>query len=39
MTCADISKAKKLLGYNPTTPLGVGLPRFVDWFLNRRTPD
>lgn len=35
MTCADISKARKLLGYNPTTPLSVGLPKFVDWF--RRT--
>ena len=33
MTCADISKARKLLGYNPTTPLKVGLPKFVDWFL------
>ena len=35
MTCADISKAKKLLGYNPTTPLSVGLPKFVDWFLKK----
>jgi UDP-glucuronate 4-epimerase len=35
MTCADISKAKKLLGYNPTTPLSVGLPKFVEWFLGR----
>ena len=33
VTCADISKARKLLGYNPTTPLSVGLPKFVDWFL------
>ena len=33
MTCADISKAKRLLGYNPTTPLAVGLPKFVDWYL------
>src|SRR5437868_10427622 len=33
LTCADISKARKLLGYNPTTPLSVGLPKFVDWFL------
>src|ERR1700716_160793 len=33
MTCADISKARKLLGYNPTTPLSVGLPKFVDWFV------
>ena len=33
VTCADISKARKLLGYNPITPLNVGLPKFVDWFL------
>ena len=33
VTCADISKARKLLGYKPTTPLAVGLPKFVDWFL------
>ena len=32
LTCADISKARKLLGYNPTTPLSVGLPKFVEWF-------
>lgn len=32
-TYADISKAKKLLGYNPTTKLSEGLPKFVDWFL------
>jgi UDP-glucuronate 4-epimerase len=32
LTCADISKAKKLLGYNPTTRLSEGLPRFVEWF-------
>jgi UDP-glucuronate 4-epimerase len=36
VTCADISKAKELLGYNPTTPLSVGLPKFVDWFLKTR---
>ena len=33
LTCADISKARKLLGYNPTTRLSDGLPRFIDWFL------
>ena len=33
VTCADISKARKLLGYNPTTPFRAGLPKFVDWFL------
>ena len=37
VTCADISKARKLLGYNPTTPLSVGLPKFVDWFLSARS--
>ena len=35
LTCADISKARKLLAYKPTTPLKEGLPRFVDWFLRR----
>ena len=33
LTCADISKARKLLGYNPTTKFREGLPKFVDWFL------
>lgn len=33
LTCADISKAKTLLGYDPTTPLSVGLPKFVEWYL------
>jgi UDP-glucuronate 4-epimerase len=36
ITCADISKAKRLLGYQPTTPLRAGLPKFVDWFLETR---
>jgi UDP-glucuronate 4-epimerase len=36
LTCADISRAKKLLGYNPTTRLSDGLPGFVDWFLGRK---
>jgi UDP-glucuronate 4-epimerase len=36
VTCADISKARKLLNYNPTTPLSAGLPKFVDWFLKTR---
>lgn len=36
LTCADISKARKLLGYNPVTPLSAGLPKFVEWFLRTR---
>ena len=35
LTCADISKARKLLGYKPNTRLSAGLPRFVEWFLQR----
>ncbi len=33
LTCADISKAKRLLGYNPQTKFEDGLPKFIDWFL------
>jgi UDP-glucuronate 4-epimerase len=36
LTCADISKAEKLLSYNPKTPLAVGLPKFVEWFRRER---
>ena len=36
ITCADISKARKLLEYNPKTPLRLGLPKFVEWFLETR---
>ena len=33
LTYADISKARKFLGYHPITKLNEGLPKFVDWFL------
>ena len=33
LTYADISKARQFLGYNPTTRLSDGLPRFIEWFL------
>ena len=36
LTYADISKARKLLGYNPTTKLSEGLPKFVEWFLRSK---
>jgi UDP-glucuronate 4-epimerase len=36
LTCADISKARKLLSYNPTTRFSDGLPRFIDWFLRMK---
>lgn len=31
-TFADISKARRLLGYNPQTQIEDGLHRFVEWF-------
>ena len=31
-TFADITKARKLLGYNPSTQIEDGLRKFVDWF-------
>lgn len=37
-TLADISKAKKRLGYQPKTTI-KGLKNFVDWFLNDRKAD
>ena len=36
-TYADISKARKLLGYDPTTQLSEGLPKFVEWFRQSQT--
>jgi UDP-glucuronate 4-epimerase len=32
VTCADISKARLRLGYDPRTPVREGLERFVDWY-------
>jgi UDP-glucose 4-epimerase len=28
---ADISKARRLLGYEPQVPLSLGIPRYVEW--------
>lgn len=36
LTSADISKARQLLGYNPTTKIHEGIPKFVEWYLSRR---
>lgn len=35
-TCADLTAIEQHVGYRPTTPLSVGIPRFVDWFINGR---
>lgn len=31
-TAADIETSRRLLGFDPKTPIEVGLPRFVDWY-------
>jgi UDP-glucuronate 4-epimerase len=31
-TYADISAIERAVGYRPTTPIDVGIPRFVAWF-------
>ncbi len=33
-TFADISKARRGLGYRPSTPIAEGIPRFVEWYLS-----
>jgi len=36
-TCADLSAIEQHVGYRPVTPLALGIPRFVDWFVNYRS--
>ena len=36
VTYADITKSKKLLGYNPHTKIAEGIPRFVEWYLKSK---
>jgi UDP-glucose 4-epimerase len=35
-THADISKAKELIGYEPTTTIREGVGRFTDWYRENR---
>lgn len=38
-TCANIEKARRLLGYNPQTPIETGIEKFIGWFrAERREP-
>ncbi|KAJ0406801.1 hypothetical protein ATCC90586_000854 [Pythium insidiosum] len=37
-TCADISKAQRLLGYQPTTPLPEGLAKTWAWYKDFYNP-
>lgn len=34
-TYADVERARRKLGYEPTTPIDVGVPKFIDWFKAR----
>jgi UDP-glucuronate 4-epimerase len=36
VTYADITKAKALLGYRPSTPVKDGVKQFVEWFRGKR---
>ena len=36
ITSADISKARALLGYNPHTKIADGIPKFVEWYLQKQ---
>ena len=31
-TCADIETARQDLGFDPKTPISIGIPRFIDWY-------
>lgn len=35
ITFADITKAKKLLGYNPKISIEEGMKRFIDWYKKK----
>ncbi len=36
LTSADVSKATRLLGFQPTTTIREGIPLFVEWFRRMR---
>ena len=36
LTYADISKARRMLGYNPQVPIEEGIRRFVEWYRKNR---
>jgi UDP-glucuronate 4-epimerase len=37
ITFANVEKARRKLGYNPRTPIELGLSKFAEWFLGRAT--
>lgn len=39
ITFADISKSRKVLGYNPSVKIAEGIPKFIEWFISERKGD
>ncbi|HQT97219.1 MAG TPA: GDP-mannose 4,6-dehydratase [Thermodesulfobacteriota bacterium] len=37
VTYADISLARKEIGYDPRTPIELGITRFIEWYRNEAT--
>jgi UDP-glucuronate 4-epimerase len=37
LTYASIDRARAELGYEPSTPVSEGIPKFVEWFRRRRS--
>lgn len=37
LTSADVSKARDLLGFKPTTTIAQGVPAYVEWFRDMRS--
>ena len=37
-TCADVTALRRDTGYSPSTPIEVGVRRFVDWYLEFMQP-
>jgi len=35
LTFADISKARRMLDYNPKTKIESGIPKFIEWFRSK----
>ena len=36
LTCANIDKARALLGYHPQVDISQGIPRFIEWYLEQK---
>jgi UDP-glucuronate 4-epimerase len=38
-TCADIEKARRLLGYSPQVSVQTGVQRFFEWYVENASPE